>query len=143
MLARALDALNRRDWTGALMNAWIACEGLLANHFRAYLDSQTDREGAEDMYGNQHEFMEKKKRRDWLMDTDVTVRHTMEFLSLLDQLPFRLYLACRACAKARNGWAHNEEVPSPEVAALAVHLLGELFALVEDVSLQVFPEELD
>lgn len=142
MLTRALDALNRRDWTGTLMNAWTACEGLLGRQLQLYLDSQADRETAEDIYGNTHRFLE-KKRRDWLTGIDVTVRHTVEFLSLADQLPYRLYLACTTCAKARNRWAHYEEVPSADVAALAVSLLGDLFGLVEGISLQVFPDDLD
>jgi hypothetical protein len=142
MLARAVDALHRRDWTGGLMNAWTACEGLLGKQFQDYLRSQAGRETAVDIYGNEHQFIE-NARQDWLTGSDVTVRHTVEFLSLLDQLPYPLYLACTACAKARNRWAHGEAVPSPEIAAQAVHLLGELFELVEGMPLQVFPDDLD
>jgi hypothetical protein len=140
MLARALNALNHRDWTGALMSAWIATEGMLGDLFRRYLDQQKGREQAKDVYGNDHQFIE-QKRRGWLLGSDMTVRHTVEALSLLDELPFETYLACTACAKARNDWAHYETEPKPEIAALAVHALGEMFQLVEGVPLRVFPEE--
>jgi hypothetical protein len=140
MLFRATSAFMHRDWTGALMNAWIATEGLLGDLLKRYVDEQRDREPGEDAFGNTHQFIESGRRR-FLLGSEMTVRHTIEFLSLLGTLPFELYLACTQCAKARNAWAHSEANPSSEVAVLAIKTLGEMFELVEDVPLHVFAKE--
>jgi hypothetical protein len=139
MLFRATSALVHRDLTGALMNAWTASEALLGDLFSRYLQEQCGCESAQDFLGNTHDFME-RGRKAWLTGTDVTVRHTMEFLSLLGVLPLRPYLAARHCSTARNNWVHKGKEPSPETAWLAVWTLGELLESVEGVSLQVTPE---
>lgn len=139
MLFRATSALVHNDWTGALMSAWTATESLLGDLFSHYLVEQRKRENGQDFMGNTHDFIE-RRREEWLKGTDVTVRHTMEFLSLLGVLPFQTYLAARHCSKARNNWVHKSEEPPPETAWLAVWTLGELFELAEGVPLQVTPD---
>ncbi|HEV7938654.1 MAG TPA: hypothetical protein VGP18_11630 [Solirubrobacteraceae bacterium] len=140
MLFRATSSLVRRDWGGALINAWTACEGLLGDLLLRYLDENKDREKIIDAAGNERIFIDSDRRR-WLRESSMTVRHKTEFLSLLDQLPFDLYLAARQCAKARNDWVHNETEPSGDVAHKAVSTLGALFELVEGVPLRVLWEE--
>lgn len=65
----------------------------------------------------------------------MTIRHTIEFLSFLDLLPFALYRVAIRCEKARNNWLHKGVVPSDEVATQAIRACGQLFERVEGVSL--------
>jgi hypothetical protein len=51
-------------------------------------------------------------RRKFFEESTMTARHTLEFLSLLDILPFELYRASTQCAKARNDWLHVQQEPS-------------------------------
>jgi hypothetical protein len=60
----------------------------------------------------------------------------MEFLSLIDRLPFDLYCAARECSTARNNWLHKAEPPSSEMAQTAIKAAGELFELLEGVPLR-------
>jgi hypothetical protein len=131
LLLRAKVALSDLDYVGALTNAWTASEGMLGDLLSTYLDENENREGIAAKFVN-------KGRRDFLVGSaDVTVRHKMEVLSLLDRLPFPLYAGLRRCSKARNGWLHSETEPSGEVSILALRTAGELFELLEDIPLHV------
>jgi hypothetical protein len=140
MLFRATSSLVERDWSGALVNAWTASEGLLGDRLARYLQENEHREIGLDALGNKHDFIEKNRSK-WLKGSDMTVRHTMELLSLLGLLPFELYLHLRECPTARNRWIHGEAEPSAESAHLTVSSLGELFELVEGVPLRVLRDE--
>jgi hypothetical protein len=142
MLFRATSALVQQDWSGALIGAWTASEGLLGDLLLRYVEDNRERETATDSSGNQRKFID-RHRRDWLKGSDMTARHKVEVLSLLGLLPFDLYLAARECAKARNDWVHDEQEPSGDVAHRAVAGLGRLFELVEDVPLRVLWEDSD
>jgi hypothetical protein len=134
MLFRAESASVHRDPAGALTTAWTAAEGMLSERLKRYLDANQDRASGHDESGNKLKFLNADRRR-FLEGREMTARHTMETLSLLDVLPFKLYTALRRCASARNGWLHAQTEPSPEDAVLAVRSLGELFELVEGVPL--------
>ena len=125
------------DWSGALVSAWTASEGLLGDLLKRYVDQNETRETGFDAEGNKHDFIE-QKRREWLLaSSQMTARHKMEVLSLVGWLPFELYMATERCGKARNKWIHAEKEPAADDAYLAVGSLGRLFELVEEVPLHV------
>jgi len=132
MLFRAHSGLAHGDWAGALTNAWSAIEGLLGELLGQYIENNRDRPAGNDESGNTLRFIN-GDRRAFLEGREMTGRHTVELLSLLDVLPFNLYRACTRCASARNDWLHNQAEPSPDVAHVATRALGEIFALVEGV----------
>jgi hypothetical protein len=101
---------------------------------RRYLDDNQNRPSGQDGSGNKLKFVNGERRR-FLEGREMTARHTMEALSLLDVLPFKLYTALRRCATARNEWLHAQTEPSGQDAILAIRSLGELFELVEGVPL--------
>lgn len=140
MLFRARSGLVHRDWSGALTTAWGAMERLLGDLLSRFLDENEDRTAGSDADGNKLKFIN-GDRRSFFQGREMTARHTVELLSLLDVLPFKLYRASILCAKARNAWLHKQEEPSPKTASMAVEALGELFELVEDVPLRVMSEE--
>jgi len=142
MLHRASSALVQRDMAWALVNAWTASEGLIGDLLKRYLAKTERRDAGIDASGNRRCFMG-TKRKAWLTGSFMTVRHRMEFLSLVDELPYELYLVCRECAKARNDWVHNEIQPSNDVAYRSLAALGRLFELVEGVPLRVLWEDAD
>jgi hypothetical protein len=139
MLFRARSGLVHRDWSGALTTAWGAMEGLLGDLLSQFLDETEKRPVGSDDDGNKLKFIN-GDRRTFLEGREMTARHTVELLSLLDVLPFNLYKASTRCASARNAWLHKQEEPSPEIANMAGEALGELFELVEDVPLGTTPE---
>jgi hypothetical protein len=61
----------------------------------------------------------------------------MEFLSLVDLLPFGLYRDARLSSKTRNDWLHLEKQPTYDDAERAIRLAGRLFELLEGVPLNV------
>jgi hypothetical protein len=133
LLQRAAVAVFDQDFTGALTNAWTACEGMLGDLMRRALAEASERDVGRDDKGNKLAFMKADRRR-FFERGEWTIRHTMEFLSLADRLPFVMYREARECAKARNEWLHYETVPSPEIADKALKLGGALFELVQGVS---------
>ncbi len=135
LLQRAAVAAFDQDFTGALTNAWTACEGMLGDLMRRCLDETITRDAGTDDNGNRLGFM-KSDRRKFFEGGEWTIRHTMEFLSLVDRLPYQTYREARQCSKARNNWLHYETVPSEEIATNALKLAGDLFALVEGVSFE-------
>lgn len=136
LLLRAKAALLDVDYTGALTNAWTASEGMLGDLMSRYLDDSDGRPAGHDASGNALKFMKPERRR-FFESGEWTIRHTMEFLSLVDCLPFGLYREARECSKARNDWMHYETVPSNEVANMAIGLGGKLFELLEGIPLRV------
>jgi hypothetical protein len=136
LLVRAKVAFVENDFSGALTNAWTAAEGMLGDLLRAYLDKHKDRPSGMDEQGNPLKFIN-ADRRTWLEGADMTVRHTMEFLSLLDLLPFDLYRGARRSSTARNGWLHLERQPTYDDAENAIRLSGRLFELLEGIPLHV------
>lgn len=92
---RSVVAYRDFDHGGALVNAWVAIEGLLGDLFARYLKAEGDRSGE---VGT---FIDSERRR-FLEGSTVSSRLTAEILSLADYLPHRLYRELRACAKARN-----------------------------------------
>lgn len=142
MLHRANSALVQRDMAGALINAWTSSEGLIGDLLKRYLEETKQRDAGTDASGNERRFMA-ADRKGWLTGSNMTARHRMELLSLVEQLPHELYLVCRECAKARNDWVHFEIEPSADVAYRSVAALGRLFELVENVPLRVLWEDPD
>jgi hypothetical protein len=138
MLFRARSGLAHMDRAGALTSAWGVIEGLLGELLRRYLDENVDRPVDRDTSGNTLKFIN-SQRRSFLEGSEMTARHTLELLSLVDILPFKLYLASTRCAKARNDWLHKQQEPSGEIAQMAVRAAGELFELVEGVPLYMPP----
>jgi len=138
MLFRATSGLAHMDQAGALTNAWGVIEGLLGDLLRRYLDENADRPADQDTPGNTPKFINGERRK-FFEGSDMTARHTLELLSLLEILPFELYRASTQCSKARNDWLHKQQEPSGEIAQIAVRTAGELFALVEGVPLYVLP----
>jgi hypothetical protein len=136
LLQRAKSALLDMDTTGALTNAWTASEGMLGDMLNRYLDETKDRPAGHDAHGNKLAFMT-SKRRGFFGSGLWTIRHTMEFLSLVDRLPFDLYREAHECSQARNNWMHYEKVPSPKVADMAIRVAGKLFELLEGVPLRM------
>lgn len=136
LLLRAKAAQLDGDYSGALTNAWTAMEGLLGDLLGRYLDENEDRPAGKDASGNTLKFID-GKRRNFFKEAQMTVRHVIELLSLLDVLPFPLYRAARQGASARNAWLHGETSPSPQDAATALTASGELFEMVEGVPLRV------
>jgi hypothetical protein len=136
MLFRATSGLAHGDWSGALTTAWAAMEGLLGDLLSHYLDENEDRPAGEDASGNKLKFIN-DNRRGFLDGREMTARHTVELLSLLDLLPFKIYRTLTRCASARNAWLHKQTEPSPKVAHSAVEALGELFEIVEGIPLHV------
>jgi hypothetical protein len=136
MLLRAKEAFVDGDSSGALTNAWTASEGMLGDLLKHYLAKSEDRPAGEDAFGNRHKFID-KNRQDFLLGKEMTVRHTIEFLSLVGCLPFALYRDARACTKARNAWLHGETEPTFEDARTAIQAAGALFEMLEGVPLQV------
>ncbi len=102
---------------------------------RRCLDETITRDAGTDDNGNRLGFM-KSERRKFFEGGEWTIRHTMEFLSLVDRLPYQTYREARQCSKARKNWLHYETVPSEEIATNALKLAGDLFALVEGVSFE-------
>jgi hypothetical protein len=134
MLFRAEGALVHTDRAGSLTIAWAAAEGMLSALLARYLDENQDRPAGEDKSGNRRKFINDDRKK-FLQGSEMTARHTMELLSLLDILPFELYQTLRRCAKARNDWLHAQTEPSSETAFLAVRSLRSLFELVEGIPL--------
>jgi hypothetical protein len=137
LLQRAKASLLDGDETGALANAWTASEGMLGDLLRRYLDTANERPPERDASGNEIPFVTADRRRFFEGGT-WTIRHTIEFLSFVERMPFDLYRATRECSKARNDWMHYEKVPAPEVASRALETAGELFGLLEGVPIQMF-----
>jgi hypothetical protein len=135
LLQRAKVASLDNDQTGALTNAWIACEGMLGDLLRTFLDSIADR-NVEGGTGAARKFMN-SKRREFFGRGEWTIRHTVELLSIVDVLPFHLYHEALDGAKARNNWVHYETVPPSDAALKAIRLAGELFGLLEGIDLRV------
>lgn len=136
LLLRAKAAALDGDWSGALTNAWTAIEGLLGDLLGRYLDESKHRPVPKDASGNTVKFINSDRRK-FFDGSAMTVRHVIEFLSLLDRLPFPLYQAALQCARARNDWLHKEEAPSNRDAAAALMASGELFEMVEGVPIRV------
>jgi hypothetical protein len=111
MLFRATSALAHMDQAGALTNAWGVIEGLLGDLLHRYLDDNADRVDDQDTSGKGPKFIDGKRRK-FFEGSEMTARHTLELLSLLDILPFELYRASKQCAKARNDWLHKQQEPS-------------------------------
>lgn len=128
---RGVVAYRDFDHGAALVNAWVAIEGLLGDLFARYLEEERER----DSDGGKV-FID-SKRRDFLEGSSVTSRLTAEILSLADELPHRLYREIRECAKARNKWMHDAapDAMSGTQAALAIRVAGQMFRLVEKVDL--------
>jgi hypothetical protein len=143
LMFRATSALIHTDHSGALTFAWSAMEGMLGDLLSHYIDEHKDFPdgigGRKSVAASEEKFIS-ESRRDFLEGSAMTSRHTMELLSLLGLLPWRLYKASLRCAKARNNWLHKQDEASREVAILAIKALGELFELVEGVAL-TWPEE--
>jgi len=136
LLLRARAAQLDVDYTGALTNAWTAMEGLLGDLLGRYLDENEDRPAIKDASGNSVKFIDGKRRK-FFEGAEMTVRHVVEMLSLLDLLPFPVYRAARRGARARNDWLHKERPPSEQDAAAVLSASGELFEMVEGVPLKV------
>ena len=136
LLVRAKVSFVENDFSGALTNAWTAAEGMLGDLLRAYLDENEDRASGKDEDGNLLKFINGERRK-WLEGAEMTVRHTMEFLSLLDVLPLGLYRDARRSSKTRNDWLHLQKQPTYDDAEIAIRLAGRLFELLEGVPLNV------
>ncbi len=136
LLVRAKVALADLDASGGLTNAWTAVEAMLGDLFRRYLDENADRPVGTDSAGNPLKFIA-GSRRSFLGGRDVTVRHTLEFLSLVDRLSFAHYREALRCSKARNEWLHTGKEPAADIAYAAIRLAGELFEILHDVPLHV------
>jgi hypothetical protein len=136
MLLRAKVALSDMDYTGCLTNAWTACEAMLGDLLQHYLDEVQDRDVGQDDGGQGLRFIT-RARREFLTGQEMTVRHTMEVLSLLERLPFDLYRDLRVCSTARNNWLHKEQPPTNETAHRALRAAGSLFELLEGIPLNV------
>jgi len=136
LLQRAKASLFNLDTTGALTNAWTASEGMLGDLMARYLDETENRPAGQDADGNDLKFMT-LRRRNFFASGLWTIRHTMEFLSLVDRLSFPLYRDAHECSRARNDWMHYEKVPSNDVASMAIRVAGELFESLEGVPLRM------
>lgn len=133
LLQRAAVAAFDQDVTGALTNAWTACEGMLGDLMRSFLDEAATRDAETDDQGNVLAYMNAGRRK-FFEGGEWTIRHTMEFLSLVDRLPYQMYRDARRCSKARNDCLHYETEPSEEIASNTLKLAGDLFTLVGGVS---------
>jgi len=134
LLHRARASLVEGDFSGSLVDAWAAIEAMLGTLLKRYLDAHENRDVGTDASGNALKFINGDRRR-FFGSAQMTVRHTIELLSLLDLLEFPLYRVANDCEKARNNWLHRGEVPSRDQAWQTIHACGELFAQVEGVSL--------
>jgi hypothetical protein len=139
LLFRAVSALMHQDTAGGLTSAWGAMEGLLGDLLTRYLDENENRDVGQRGGGQPPKFINSDRRK-FLGGSEMTARHTVEVLSLLDVLPFELYRASTQCARARNAWLHKQTEPSREIVWTAVVALGELFELVERVPLRIRPD---
>ena len=137
LLHSARIALAEGDSSGALVNAWIACEALLGDLLARYLDEVSSRDGGVDESGNRCAFMGSSRRGFFERDASWSIRHTVELLSLLDIIPFALYRKVHQCAKARNNWLHVQQEPDRGVPQDAIRAAGHLFSLVYDVPFEL------
>lgn len=136
LLVRAKVALLENDFSGALTNAWTAAEGMLGGLLRRYLETERNRPSGDDEADKRLRFIN-NDRLNWLAGKDMTVRHTMEFLSLLGVLPFDLYRDARRSSTVRNLWLHGEKEPTYDDSEIAIRLAGSLFELLEGIALHV------
>lgn len=118
------------DSNAALVFAWIVAESVLGELLNQYLNEVGDRPVEEG------KFMP-RDRRDFILGSEMTARHTAELLSLADRLPFGLYKAVRASAKARNDWLHYQNEITEAQAARALTAAQELFTLVRGPNLRM------
>ena len=134
LLQRARRSFAGGDLSGALVDAWAAMEAMLGVLLSRYLDANENRHVGKDASGKTLTFINGDRRR-FFESAQMTVRHTIEFLSFLDLLEFPLYRVANRCEKARNAWLHKGIVPSREDALQAIQACGQLFEQVEGVSL--------
>jgi hypothetical protein len=130
LLFRSVAAYQDHDHPTALVHAWAAAEGLLGDLLAAYLDECEERASRE-----QPGVFINRDRRDFLLGSEMTSRHTAEILSLADRLPPALYSAVRAAAKARNNWLHKLKSVTSSDAAGAITTAQRLIGVVERVEL--------
>jgi hypothetical protein len=129
---RSVVAYRDFDHGAALVNAWVAIEGLIGDLFARYLEEEKARPAESGSFID-------SKRRAFLEGSSVSSRITAEILSLVDRLPHRLYREIRECAKARNSWMHSAapDAMGEGHAILAIRVAGEMFRLVEGVDLRL------
>lgn len=116
------------DHGAALVNAWVAIEGLLGDLFARYLNAKHEPEG---------EIRIDSERRRFLEGSSLNSRTTAEMLSLAGYLPDSTYRQIRATAKARNSWMHSAapDAMGSAQAEQAIRLAGQMFRLVEGVDI--------
>lgn len=125
-LYRSLVAFSTFENGAALVNAWVAIEGLLNDHIAGYLDEEEDRPADGMKFIN-------SERRNFLENSSSKI--TSEILSLIDRLPFSLYRDVREVARVRNKWLHDAAPDAVKTAQaeLAIQTAGKMFELVEGV----------
>lgn len=127
LLLRSVVALQDDDYSGALIAAWTAAEGLLRDRFLGYL-SDRDQAGSSDLFIS-------RRRRDFLESSEITSRIMAEILSLADWLPFGLYKSVVNGGRARNNWLHAQKAVTRVIAVDAIRAAQELFELVEGLAI--------
>lgn len=116
------------DHGSALVNAWVAIEGLLGDLFGRYLQATHEQAGDIRIDSN---------RRRYLEGSSISSRTTAEMLSLAGYLPDSTYRRIRAAAKTRNSWMHDAapDAMGSTQAEQAIRLAGEMFRLVEGIDI--------
>lgn len=125
---RSVVAYCSFDHAAALVNAFVAIEGLLGDLLARHLNEH-DQNGAPRV---------DNERRKYLEGSAVNSRITAEILSLAGVLPQDLYRGIRACAKARNRWMHDA---APDTTGSldgerAIRVASGMFFLVEGVDIR-------
>ncbi len=128
LLLRSVVALEDDDYSGALIAAWTAAEGLLRDRFLGYLSDR-------DQAGNSSDPFISRRRREFLESSEMTSRVMAEILSLADWLPFGLYKRVVTGGKARNNWLHAQKAVTRVSAVDAIQAAQELFELVEEIAI--------
>lgn len=125
---RSYAGFSSFDHGAALVNAWVAIEGLLGDLFARYLKAKHEPEG---------EIRIDSERRRFLEGSSLNSRTTAEMLSLAGYLPDSTYRRVRAIAKARNSWMHSAapDAMGSSQAEQAIRLAGEMFRLVEGIDI--------
>jgi hypothetical protein len=113
----------------ALALAWTVTERVVGVLWDRYLERNRRRE-----YDGQQKTFINGKRKDFLAE-QLSASAIIEFLSLLEELPFPLYEASQKPRKARNKWMHQMQPPSPDEALNAIGTAADFLQFLSGVAL--------
>lgn len=132
LLNRAAVYYEEHNYPLSVVTAWTISERLLNLRWDDYLEANRVRVSQE----AQVSFINADRKKK-LKGADFTASIVSEILSLVGQLPFGLFKQLEDVRRARNGWLHDGDIPTRQIAELAVDSAREMIAEVLNIPLQL------